>query len=98
MLHSLPALLDELEHKLIVGEDPLPLLASVRWQEIIGWPTSKPEAIRLQVRLKNFLLLINALEAPLRVALTRLNRTGSYGMKGGVPLPPTISVRMHHNA
>jgi hypothetical protein len=98
MLHSLPALLDDLEHKLIQGEDPLPLLASVRWQEIIGWPTSRQEAIRLQARLKNMQLLIGALEAPLRVTLTRLNKSGSYAIKGGVPLPSTLSVRVYQNA
>jgi hypothetical protein len=98
MLHSLPALLDELEDQLIKGEDPLPLLASVRWQEIIGWPTSRQEAIRLQARLKNMKLLISALEAPMRVALTRLNKSGSYALKGGIPLPATLSVRLYQNA
>lgn len=29
MLHSLPALLDDLERRLIAGEDPLPLLGMV---------------------------------------------------------------------
>ena len=98
MLHSLPALLNDLEHKLIVGEDPLPLLAGVRWQEIIGWPTSKQEAITLQARLKNLKLLIGALEAPMRVALLKISKGGNYAMKGGIPLPATISVRIHHNA
>ena len=98
MLHSLPALLDDLEYKLIHGEDPLPLLASVRWQEIIGWPTSRQEAVLLLARVKNMKLLIGALEAPMRVALTRLNPNGSYAKKGGVPLPQTISFHVQRNA
>jgi len=98
MLHSLPALLNDLEHKLIAGEDPMPLLAAVRWQEIIGWPTNKDDAARLQVRLRNLKLLIGALEAPLRATLMKFNQGATYAIQGGMPLPSTVSVRLHHNA
>lgn len=95
MLHSLPALLDELEHKLIEGHDPMPLLASVRWQEVIDWPTTLPEAKRLQVRLGNLRRLISALEAPLRATLMRLHQGGTYASQGGVALPSTLSMRVY---
>jgi len=51
MLHSLPALLDELERRLMAGEDPMPLLGSVRWSEVIDWPRNWHEAARLQATL-----------------------------------------------
>jgi hypothetical protein len=95
MLHSLPALLNDLEAKLIAGEDPLPLLAGVRWQELIGWPANQPEARRLQQRLQNLKLLIGALEAPLRATLMKLSDGATYAAKGGTPLPATVSVRLH---
>jgi hypothetical protein len=98
MLHSLPALLNDLEHKLIAGEDPLQLLGSVRWQELVGWPTSREEAQRLQVRLRNLKILISTLEAPLRATLMKLNDGATYAARGGMPLPSTVSVRLHQNA
>jgi len=98
MLHSLPALLNDLEARLIAGEDPMPLLASVRWQEIVGWPTSKAEARRLQVRLRNLKILISTLEAPVRGTLMKLNPGATYAAGGGLPLPPTVSVRLYHSA
>lgn len=95
MLHSLPALLDELEAKLVACEDPMPLLASVRWQQLIGWPTSRQDALRLQDRLKHMRILVGALEAPVRATLTRLNQGATYAPRGGVPLPATLSTRLH---
>jgi hypothetical protein len=95
MLHSLPALLNDLEAKLIAGEDPIPLLAGVRWQQLIGWPTNGPEAVRLQQRLNNLKLMIGALEAPLRATLMKLNGGATYAAQGGMPLPATVSVRLH---
>ena len=45
MLHSLPVLLDDLERRLIAGEDPLPLLGAVRWSELGGWPQDVAELV-----------------------------------------------------
>jgi hypothetical protein len=94
MLHSLPALLDELEAKLVACEDPMPLLAGVRWQQIIGWPTTRAEALKLQRRLNNLRILVGALEAPVRATLMRLNPGATYAPKGGMPLPSTLSARV----
>jgi hypothetical protein len=98
MLHSLPALLNDLEARLIAGEDPIPLLATVRWQEVIGWPRTREEALGLQTRLRNLKILINTLEAPLRATLAKLSDGAPYAAKGGIPLPPTVSFRLHQNA
>lgn len=94
MLHSLPALLDELEAKLIACEDPMPLLASVRWPEVIDWPTKRAEALRLRERLKHLQILVGALEAPLRATLMKLNQAPTYAARGGMPLPATLSSRV----
>lgn len=98
MLHSLPALLNDLEARLIAGEDPIPLLATVRWQEVIGWPKDREEALRLQTRLRNLRILISTLEAPLRATLSKLSDGATYAARGGIPLPPTVSLRLHQNA
>ena len=98
MLHSLPELLNDLEQKLIAGEDPLPLLASVRWHEVIGWPQDRAQALALQVRAENLKRLVGALEAPVRVTLARLHPTATYAIRGGQPLPRTVSVRLHQSA
>lgn len=98
MLHSLPALLTDLEGRLIKGEDPMPLLATVRWQELIGWPANQEEALQLRSRLANLKLLIGALEAPVRATLARLTGTSAtYAPRGGTPLPATLSVRVHQH-
>ena len=98
MLHSLPELLDDLEKKLIAGEDPLPLLGTVRWHEIIRWPVDREQALALQVRAQNLKLLVNALEAPVRVTLMKMLPTGTYAMRGGQTLPSTVSIRLHQRA
>lgn len=98
MLHSLPALLNDLEQKLIAGQDPLPLLASVRWAEVIEWPRDVQEASRLKARLASITGLINGLQAPLRATLASLNGPGPYAAKGGAHLPATLSLRLHQSA
>jgi hypothetical protein len=98
MLHALPALLDELERKLITGGDPLPLLGTVRWQEITGWPTNKADALRLKGRLEALRVLISTLEAPLRGTLMRMTPDRPYGRQGRIPLPATLSVRVNLGA
>ena len=95
MLHSLPALLDELERRLMTGEDPMPLLGSVRWSEVIDWPRNRQDAIRLRGRLGVISALINGLQAPLQATLLGLHQNAAYKAKGGVELPSTISMRIH---
>ena len=92
MLHSLPALLDELEQKLKAGENPLPLLESVRWPEVIDWPRGRTEAARLQQRLEGLSVLLNGLHAPLRATLMRLDPGATYAAKG-YRAPSMISQR-----
>jgi len=94
MLHSLPALLNELEQKLMAAEDPMPLLASIRWPELIDWPKTPEAASRLKQKLDGIRFLINGLQAPLRATLMRLNEGGTYAAKGGPNLPTTISLRI----
>ena len=93
MLHSLPALLDELERRLIAGEDPLPLLGAVRWSELGGWPKDVAETRRLKQRLASVQVLVNGLQAPLQAALRVLTHSSSYGVRGSVPLPASLSLR-----
>ncbi len=94
MLHSLPALLDELERRLMQGDDPMPLLGSVRWSDVIDWPRSSQEALNLRGRLKSISVLINGLQAPLRATLLGLHQNAAYKAKGGMELPPVISLRI----
>lgn len=94
MLHSLPALLDELERRLMAGEDPMPLLGSVRWSEVIDWPRNRQEALRLRSRLGSISALINGLQAPLQATLLGLQQNAAYKAKGSMALPSTISLRI----
>jgi hypothetical protein len=97
MLHSLPALLTELEHKLMAAEDPLPLLNSIRWPDVIDWPRTGPEAVQLKRQLDGIKFLINGLQAPLRATLMRMNEGATYVAKGGPNLPPTISLKFQRS-
>ena len=97
MLHTLPALLNDLEQRLMLSEDPLPLLASIRWPEVIDWPTSREEAARLKLRLQSITALINGLQAPLRATLMGFNQGAPYVAKGGIALPSTLSFRLHES-
>jgi hypothetical protein len=97
MLHSLPALLAELEHKLMAAEDPLPLLNSIRWPDVIDWPRTREDAARMQRKLDGIKFLINGLQAPLRATLMRMNEGATYVKKGGPNLPPTISLRFQRS-
>ena len=95
MLHAMPALLDELERRLMAGEDPLPLLGSVRWPEVIDWPRNRQEAANLRGRLGCISALINGLQAPLQATLLGLHQNAAYKAKGGMEIPTTFSVRIH---
>ena len=97
MLHSLPALLDELERRLLAGEDPVSLVGGIRWPNVIDWPSDIQEARRLKQRLAGINLLINGLQAPLRATLMGLNQQAAYQSKGSVPLPKTISLRFQQS-
>ncbi len=92
MLHALPALLDDLERRLVQGEDPLPLLAAIRWAEVIDWPKSREEALRLKLRLSGLQTLLNGLQAPLNAALSAAGANPSYQPNGRVELPLHFSV------
>jgi len=94
MLHSLPALLNELEQKIMASEDPLPLLNSIRWPEVIDWPKTPEEIIWLQGKLGGIKFLISGLHAPLRATLQRLNPGATYAARGGPNLPALISSRV----
>lgn len=94
MLHSLPALLDELERRLIAGEDPVPLLGSVRWSEVIDWPRNHRDALTLRNRLNGISALLNGLQAPLQATLTGLHQSAAYKAKGGMEIPSTLSFRI----
>lgn len=98
MLHSLPALLNDLERKLVAGEDPLPLLNSIRWAEVIDWPRTREEAGRLREKLERLKFLINGLQAPVRATLMRLVPEATYVAKGGANLPALVSFRPGQSA
>ena len=93
MLQPLPALLDDLERRLVAGEDPLPLLGTVRWPELAGWPKDPAEARRLKQRLSTISALINGLQAPLQATLLALTESAGYGAGGAVAVPVSLSLR-----
>ena len=79
MLHALPELLDALEARLRLGEDPLPLLTSIRWSELVGWPQDLGQALVLKARLRRIQVLVEGLHAPLRATLAQLQEPNVYG-------------------
>lgn len=79
MLHALPELLDALEARLRLGEDPLPLLTSIRWSELVGWPQDLTQAEALKARLRRIQVLVEGLNAPLRATLAQLQEPHVYG-------------------
>lgn len=93
MVHSLPALLDDLERRLVKGQDPLPLLASVRWPDLSGWPKDSVEARRMKHRLASLHALITGLQSPLQATLLALNESPGYGAAGKVAVPTSLSLR-----
>ncbi|HNX94709.1 MAG TPA: hypothetical protein PKL14_06065 [Holophaga sp.] len=97
MLHSLPALLDELERRLLAGEDPISLVGSIRWPNVIDWPADVQAARNLKQRLAGINMLINGLQAPLQATLMGLNQQAAYQAKGSMPLPKTISMRFQQS-
>ena len=78
----------------MAGEDPLPLLGSVRWPEVIDWPRNQQEAAKLRGRLGSISTLIKGLQAPLQATLLGLTHNAAYKAKGFIALPTTISLHI----
>jgi len=96
MLHSLPAVLEELERRLVAGDDPQPLLEAIRWPDVIDWPRTAVEARDLKQRLSSISAIINGLQAPIRATLMGLNRDAAYQKRGAV-LPSIVSLRFQQS-
>jgi hypothetical protein len=94
MLHSVPALLDELEARLLSGQDPIPLLSTVSWGQLVGWPVDLDQARRLKWRIGEVMSLLNGLNAPVRATLLALNASSTYQPGSGRSNLP-ISERFH---
>ena len=98
MLHSLPALLEELERTLIQGEDPMPLIGSIRWSEIVDWPKSLEEANSVKRKIVRINEIIMALYSPLRATLMALGSDTPYKAKGLAELPAAMISRVEAQA
>lgn len=94
MLQSLPAVLDDLERRLVAGQDPLPLLAAIRWPDLIDWPRDRREAEALKRRLSGIGALLNGLQAPLRATLLALHGEKGYAQTGRMAVPDALSLRL----
>jgi hypothetical protein len=98
MLHAVPDLLDTLEARLIAGENPMGLLSSIRWSELVGWPEDRAGALALQRKVASIQALVNGLQAPLRATLMGLAGDQGYGRNGQIPggpaLPPRVQGRV----
>ena len=84
MLHAVPDVLNTLEARLLAGEDPLLLLASVRWSDLVGWPDTPEDLKALQQRVASIQALVNGLQAPLRATLMGLQGEGCYNKDGSL--------------
>jgi len=98
MLHSLPALLEELERTLVQGEDPMPLIASVRWSGMVDWPKDCDEAKSIKQKISRISEIILALYSPLRATLMALGAGESYRPKGEAALPSAFTTRIETQA
>ena len=94
MLHAVPDLLDTLEARLIAGEDPMGLLSSIRWSELVGWPEDRAGALALQRKVASIQALVNGLQAPLRATLMGLAGDGGYGRNGQAAGDPALPHRV----
>lgn len=94
MLHSVPALVDELEARLVSGRDPMPLLASVDWAQLVGWPVDLEQARRLKWRIGEVMSLLKGINAPVRATLMALNGDATYRPGSGKPSFP-LQERFH---
>ena len=94
MLHALPDLLDALESRLMAGEDPMGLLASIRWSELVGWPSDPAGARAVQRKVASIQALVNGLQMPLRATLMGLTEGSGYGRDGHPRGIPTLTPRV----
>lgn len=94
MLHAVPDLLDALEARLIAGDDPMGLLSSIRWSELVGWPEDREGAQALQRKVASIQALVNGLQAPLRATLMGLSGAGAYGRDGHPVAGPALAPRL----
>jgi len=94
MLHAVPDLLDTLEARLIAGEDPMGLLASIRWSELVGWPQDRMSAQALQRKVASIQALVNGLQAPLRATLMGLSGGTGYSRDGNLAGGPVLAPRV----
>jgi hypothetical protein len=94
MLHSLPALLEELEQNLLHDEDPMPLIGSIRWSEIVDWPKSLDEAGTVKQKVSQISEIISALYSPVRATLMVLGSGSPYKAKGAADLPAVLTSRL----
>ncbi|MBI4911404.1 MAG: hypothetical protein HY823_01590 [Acidobacteria bacterium] len=97
MLHSVPALVDEIERRLISGQDPTPLLAGVQWNQLVGWPTNRVQALDLKRRVGEVLSLLGGLQAPVRAALMALDDSGTYRPAPGGSWAQGVKARIQHH-
>jgi hypothetical protein len=95
MLHAVPDLLDTLEARLIAGEDPMGLLSSIRWSELVGWPQDRASSLALQHKVSSIQALVNGLQAPLRATLMGLAGGTAYGRDGNLAGGPVLAPRVH---
>jgi len=98
MLHSLPALLEELERTLVQGEDPMPLIGAIRWSEIMDWPKNPKEADSIKQKISRINEIIMALYSPLRATIMALGSDTPYKAKGDAVLPSTLTTRIETQA
>ncbi|MCL1892810.1 MAG: hypothetical protein FWG02_01065 [Holophagaceae bacterium] len=98
MLHSLPALLDELERTLIQGEDPMPLISAIRWSEIVDWPKDNEKAGQIRQKIERIGEIITALYSPLRATILALGSDVPYKAKCQAELPKVFTSRIEAQA
>jgi len=98
MLHSLPAILEELDRTLLRSEDPTPLIASVRWSEIVDWPKDLEQAKAIKEKVARIKEILIQLGSPVRATIMALGSDAPYKMKGGPELPAFFTSRIEASA
>jgi hypothetical protein len=98
MLHSLPALLEELDRTLLRGEDTIPLIGSVRWSEIVDWPKDIEQAKAIRAKIARIKEINPQISFSARATLTALSSDAPYKAKGGLELPASFTSRIEASA
>jgi hypothetical protein len=93
-------LLEEIERSLIHGDDPMPLIGSVRWSEIVDWPKDMDEATSIKRKIARINEIVSALYSPLRATLMAFGSGAGtpYKMKGDATLPSVLSTGIEAQA